>query len=184
MSELNRLYNVRYRGGSLPDDDDGRDSVEIMVNHLALLAAPHWRIKDWIRRMAPWWGESKLEKLIDKVIAQPRRWTADTLGRRLNLTSDERDRLKIRTIGAVDLDKAGRERWRRERDRQAKEANRRAAGAKPQVQSAARTKPWIAAGVSRAKWYADRRAARQGQTMSNSGQFGPQYKSVVLSKTK
>jgi hypothetical protein len=86
-------------------------------------------------------------------------WKADTLAKRLNLLSDERDRLKIRTIGAVDLNLKQRKERRRERDRLVKQVKRRAAGAKPQAQSACRTKPWLAKGISRSKWYADKQKA-------------------------
>ena len=144
-----------------------------MVNHLAMLANPRLRIEDWLRRCAPWLDQALVDHLVAKAIASPIRWKADTLAKRLNLTSEERARLKIRTIGAVDLDKEQRKDRRRAYDRQAKEAKRRAAGTRPQAQSASRTKPWIVLGISRSKWYEDRRAVREREM---SGQFRRQYK--------
>jgi hypothetical protein len=158
VAELNRLFNDRYRGGLLPDDDDGRDSLEIMIDHLAMVADPYSRIEQWARRWAPWLDRAELERLAAKAVARPIRWTADKLAARLNLHIEERDRLKINTIGAVDLNAEQRKVRRRKRDRIAKQAKRRDGGATPQDQSAARTKPWKEAGVSRSKWYADRRA--------------------------
>jgi hypothetical protein len=106
------------------------------------------RTGDWLRRCAPWLDQATADRLVARAIARPIRWNADTLAQRLNLTSEERDR-------------------------QAKEAKRRAAGARPQALSTSRTKPWIALGISRSKWYADRRAVREREM---SGQFRRQYK--------
>jgi hypothetical protein len=155
VCELNRLFYTGYRGNLLPDDDDGRDSIEIMINHLAMLADPCLRIGDWLRRCAPWLDAVDAERQMERAITRPIKWRADTLAHRLNLTSHERDRLKIRTIGAVDLNLKQRKKKRRARDRLAKQPKRRAAGAKPQAQSASRTRPWLAIGISRSKWYAD-----------------------------
>jgi hypothetical protein len=124
------------------------DSVEIMVNHLVMLPGARLRTGDWLRRCAPWLDQATADRLVARAIARPIRWNADTLAQRLNLTSEERDR-------------------------QAKEAKRRAAGARPQALSTSRTKPWIALGISRSKWYADRRAVREREM---SGQFRRQYK--------
>jgi len=138
-----------------------------------MLPGASLRTGDWLRRCAPWLDEIAIERLTATAIARPIRWRADSLAKRLNLTSEERDRLKIRTIGAIDLDKQQRKDRRRAHDRQAKEAKRRAASARPQALSTSRTKPWIALGISRSKWYADRRAVREREM---SGQFRRQYK--------
>jgi hypothetical protein len=164
VCELNRLYYSRYRGDLLPDDDDGRDSIQIMINHLAMLANPRLRIADWLRRCAPWFSESEAEPLIEAALRKPIRWMADTLAARLNLTDAERSRLKIRSVGAVDFTKEQRAQRRREKSRLASEAKRRAVGAKPQSQSSSRTEPWKAQGVSRRTWY--RRLARRRGTTS------------------
>jgi hypothetical protein len=98
VSELTRLYNARYKGGILPDDDDGRVSFYVMACHLAMLPDSRRQIRKWAERRAPWLANSELQKLIDDEFALPRRWRADTLGRKLSLTTDERARLNIRTI--------------------------------------------------------------------------------------
>jgi hypothetical protein len=141
VCELNRLFLTRYRGDLLPDDDDGRDSIQIMIHHLAMLADPNLRIADWLRRCAPWFPKSEAEPLITAAIRQPLRWKADTLAERLNLTDAERSRLKIRTIGAADCTKERRAERRREKNRLARKAKRHAAGAKPQSESISRTRP-------------------------------------------
>jgi hypothetical protein len=102
-------------------------------------------------------AESEREQLISRVLANPLRWRADSLARRLNLTEAERRRLRITTIGAVDLDKAARLKRRRELSRQIKAAARQAKGAASrayyEAQSLSRTKPWHAQGISRRTWY-------------------------------
>jgi hypothetical protein len=163
----NRLFYTRY-GARLPDDDDGRENVMIMINHLVMLADPKFRVRNWCSRRAPWVVDSEAEKLVDKTITRPRRWRADALGQILNLTEAERDRLKIRTIGASGVTKAMRIAKRRERDRLAKRLKRRAAGAKPQAKSINRKRPWSAFGISRATYF--RRMRR----------FRPQYEACVI----
>jgi hypothetical protein len=95
------------------------------------------------------------------VLANPIRFRADTLAARMNLTWAERERLGIKTIGAVDLPKVERERRRRVRKREKhrirEERKRRARGAKLRsaylANAATRTRPWEAVGISRRSWY-------------------------------
>jgi hypothetical protein len=103
-AELSHLFFTRYRGTILPDDDAGRSDVVIMINHLIMLADGRQRVLDWCRRCAPWFFD-QAERLLDELIKRPRKYCADPLAYLLNLASEERDRLKIRTIGAVDLDR-------------------------------------------------------------------------------
>ena len=181
VCELNRLFFTRYRGHVLPDHDDGLDSVEVcMINHLAMLAEPDVRIAHWSRRCAPWLSSSEGERLVNKAIARPAKWKADTLAKRLNLTFAERSRLEIRTIGAVDVDQKQRKAVRREQDKKAKEAKRRATGAVPHAQSISQNKPWLALGISRSKWYADQQKSREVVVSQDFlGQFRRQYEAGV-----
>jgi hypothetical protein len=114
-AELDRLFSERY-GRHLPDDDAGRDEALLMAHHLAHRPgdARH-RIAEWLGAAAPWMQEAELEKLLAAVVARPLRWRADKLAARVGLTEAERERLQIRTIGAIDLDKA--ERAKRRADR-------------------------------------------------------------------
>jgi hypothetical protein len=156
VAELRRLFVGRY-GQMLPDDDAGRDDAWIMAHHLAHLTNPERRIASWIELQAPWMASAEAEALIAKVMAKPLRWRADRLAARLNLHEAERRRLRITTIGAVDVDRAERVKRRRERDRTVKAATRRTQGAKPrtnyEAHSISRTKPWEALGISRRTWY-------------------------------
>ncbi|MGX4772014.1 hypothetical protein ACWAUC_19765 [Bradyrhizobium guangdongense] len=157
ISELCRLFRARY-GQHLPDDDAGRDDARIMAHHLAMITGDQRRrIASWLGTWAPWMRLDEMSRIIEAVIAKPFRWNADTLGKRLNLAYADRQRLKITSIGAVDVTKAQRAAARKARKREDMSQRRRAAGVKPRSQyeatAAARAKPWEAEGVSRATWY-------------------------------
>jgi hypothetical protein len=157
VAELHRLLGSRW-GLVLPDDDAGRDDAEVMAHHLARRpgdARKH--IKTYLRRHAPWMSGDETKRLIATVMAKPRKFRADTLAARLNLTFAERARLGIKTIGAVDVDKAERVKRRRNVNRDYLKDRRRTRGAKPRADyeagSLARTKPWLAMGLSERTWY-------------------------------
>jgi hypothetical protein len=94
------------------------------------------------------------ERLINEAQECPLKWTADKLAWKFKVTQEQRRRLALKTIGAIDLSKAERIKTRRAHNKAASRAYRRANGAKPRAQYLAQfTKPWIAAGISRATWY-------------------------------
>jgi hypothetical protein len=161
LAELNRLLTARHGGEVLADDDAGRDDVELVAHHLARgNGDPARRIASWIQLRAPWMAAAEREQLISRVTENPRRWRADSLARRLNLTASERRRLKLWTIGAVDCDRdqraANRAARKRDRDRRRAASKRIADGRKPRAdyRAAALTKirPWAGAGISRRTW--------------------------------
>jgi hypothetical protein len=161
IAELRRLYRSRW-GPTLPDDDAGRDDALVMAHHLARRHgdAQH-HIEMYLQVNAPWMDKIEAESLVATVLVNPIRFRADTLAERMNLTWKERERLGIKTIGAVDVPKAERERRRhqrkRSRDRTRREQRRRAKGAEPRsrylAKALAQTRPWEALGISRRSWY-------------------------------
>lgn len=56
---------------------------------------------------------------------------------------------------------------------------RRAAGAIPRAKSISHTKPWLALGISRSKWYKDQRKAPDFLVSRDRGQFRRQYEAGV-----
>jgi hypothetical protein len=156
IAELRRLFLDRY-GRTLPDDDAGRDDVMVMAHHLARRHTDPERIHNWIELNAPWMAADESGEIVRQVVARPFKWRADKLAARLRLTEADRRRLRIRTIGAVDMTKQERQQARQLRQRQRDRARRRSRGAKPRTEyeanSVNRTKPWIALGMSRATWY-------------------------------
>lgn len=159
VAELNRLFVHRY-GRELPDDDAGRDDAQIIAHHIAAFSIqPEKRIVDWLGLRAPWMAPEIAGNLATAVLVKRIRWTADKLAARLGLTSAERNRLKITTIGAIDQTKAERlaERQKRKRhaDRERRRRKRQAAKSRTdyETQSMTRQKPWEGLGMSRASWY-------------------------------
>jgi hypothetical protein len=128
-----------------------------MASHLAKRPEAERRIPAWLSLWAPWLTAEEVADLTTGTISKPLRWRADKLAWRLRLTEDERRRLRITTIGAIDLTKAQRLARRRLHKRLYKEARRRHEGAKSRTEYEAnsinRTKPWLALGMSRRSWY-------------------------------
>lgn len=162
LNDLATLFRSRYGRAELPDDDSGREDLEIALNHLACLAHPRGHITKWIEIWAPWLTMAEYAEIVPPILANPQRWKADALAWRLRLTKEQRTMLGITTIGAIDENKAARTKRRRAADRQRKENARRSKGIKPrgtyESQSISKAKPWLAEGISRAQWYRRRKA--------------------------
>ena len=81
----------------------------------------------------------------------------------LGLPYDVRNKLKIRTIGSIDVKKRARMEIRRVRDKVKRQNKRRAEGVRPrdeyEANSLSRTQPWRALGVSRRTWERHRNKA-------------------------
>jgi hypothetical protein len=146
--EINALFEHRYgRENKLPNNNVGRLFARLLAHHLELAD-----IRGAIRFWAPWMDEAAISDLEDEVRDDRQRWKADELGRRLNLTDAERTLLRNTTIGAVDVDRAEREKRRKARKRAKARERRAAKGATPRSKSLSATKPWLAEGVSRRTW--------------------------------
>jgi hypothetical protein len=103
---------------------------------------------------------SECDELMEDVARWPQTWRAGPLGQELGLVEADRQRLKIRTIAAIDMTAEERRQAARLRRRQHMRNKRRAAGAKLRADYEAnrinKQKPWIAAGISRRSWYRHR----------------------------
>jgi hypothetical protein len=143
LHELERLYLARW-GNHLPDDDAGRDDLELALNYVAGVDA---KIA-WAAHWAPWLPHEDAVSLA----STPSRWLrARPLGERLGLTDAERTALAIEKIRPIDVtDEALNERHKqKDRERQARKRRLQRAG-KPAPLS--ETKPWVAEGISRRTW--------------------------------
>lgn len=166
IRDIERVLAFNYRG-PLPDDDAGLEDLKIMIHHLIRITGDH-AVHCWVERWAPWATTGMLDAMIAAAKADPRAWIADELADEMQLTFDIRQALGITTIGAIDLDKDGREHRRVDRDKARKAAQRRKRGAKPRAEyeakSANRNKPWTAAGKSRATYYRELKTKRESET--------------------
>ncbi|MCK1706124.1 hypothetical protein IVA86_33165 [Bradyrhizobium sp. 146] len=102
VAEIDRILIDRW-GKILPHDDAGADDAFIMLHHLARrVGDPTIRMQGWLDQHAPWMSPAERQAIVDRVLAKPLRWKADTLGKRLGLTAADRTRLKIKTVGCID----------------------------------------------------------------------------------
>lgn len=164
-SEIQKLLRYRY-GPVLPDDDAGRDDLRILLRHKAHLSRGLRLAENLLDTCAPWLVDGERQQFLQEATqSRPPRLKADTLAKRLNLTSDVRQALNINTIGAIDLLEAERRERRLARDRERKASRRREGGRKPRSDylqnSVSQAKPWLAEGVSRRTWYRRQRAMAQ-----------------------
>lgn len=154
VAEMIRLFEHRYGSQLLPDDEAGREDLNLVADELLKLNNPEARVVAFVETCAPWLPAGELAKLL-KRFPRPRR--ADAMGRELNLRYAERKALLIRTIAAIDITKHRLAKIRKEEARQRAEEARRLAGAIPRKEyedgSDARLKPWLALRMSRRTWY-------------------------------
>jgi hypothetical protein len=133
--------------------DKGKQvSVEMLLDRLGL----------WCDTWAPHLTPDQVADVVDRVLDGPSIFeNDDELGKRLRVSYADRRRLKLRTIGAYDVNRKSRKKLqraeKRRRDRLDAEKRRRANGAMPRAQyeanSLSKTKPWERMGISRAKYY-------------------------------
>lgn len=168
ISDLETYIAHRYPNG-MEDDDAARDDAAIMLHHMAHYAVdPRGRMLRWLGTRCSWMPELEAARMVANICSSPRRYKADTLAIKLNLTAAERTALSITTIGAVDLLKEKRITRRRQRDVERKKRNRRARGARPRAEyeskSLTRAKPWVQEGISRRTWERRRHRAASPAT--------------------
>jgi hypothetical protein len=156
---------VHRYGPTLPDDDAGRDDLDLLLLPVSLdPKAPVERTRAVIEVRAPWLSETK-EK-IEGLMALPlwyRRPSAKEIGERLRLTNAERERLKVWQIAPVDRTKEELEEQRKAKNRARGRKRYKQSRGDYEAKSKSNLKPWEAEGVSRATWYR-RRETSQYQT--------------------
>ena len=95
----------------------------------------------------------EFEEIVDLAEQSPTRYSADSLANVIGLDFGTREMLRIHTVGSYDVDKDEREALRARRRAASDAARRAAVGATPRHRCKARTKPWLAVGMSRSAWY-------------------------------
>jgi hypothetical protein len=148
--QLERIFIDRWHGRTLPDDDAGRGDLRLMADHLALIDKRY--IATWASLWARWLSKEEADALIEEV-GDGKYWTADDLGKEMNLDEATRYRLKAWHLSAVDSTKEQLDKSRRQRQ-VAKRREQRAETRALRPAPASKTKPWVALGMSRASWYA------------------------------
>jgi hypothetical protein len=104
--------------------------------------------------------EAEASEIIEEASITRRHLSADNLARFLGVTYEQRQALRLTTIGSVNVGKRARKELRKRNDRLAKERKRRVLGMRPQSESLSATKPWEAMNMSRRTWERRRNRAR------------------------
>lgn len=158
IRDLSRLREARY-GLAMPDNADTRRLAFIIAQHLASMPGtdPFRTIPSWLALYAPWCTKAETAHIITDAIDQPKFWKAQELGWALKLNAADRKAARITTIGAFDMSPQQRAKQRKEMRRLAMIEKRRLNGAKPRqaylAEQAAKPKPWLSLGISRATYY-------------------------------
>jgi hypothetical protein len=135
------------------------------------------RLSEWVRTNAPTVPHERVTEAVERATDHPYPQGADRLARSIGLSYAERQRLKIKAIGADDATKEQRKQFAKERkricDRIRRERQRREAGAIPRdeylAQSVARQQPWLDDGVSKRTWYRRRKLLGTGASLVGTG---------------
>jgi hypothetical protein len=172
ISDLHKALGFYYGGGdlyALPDDDDGRHSLMILLQHYA--NSNPLRISTVAKARAPWISEDEADEIVRSALEHPRKWSAAALGKELNLADAVRRDLDITTIAPADRtveerkqDRRLRKRMQKRRDRRQKNPEAVSRAEYLETHKLSRTEPWKAAGMSRAKWYRQRVPTTSGNT--------------------
>lgn len=162
MREIETLIKDRH-GDAVPETDDAFIYLESICNLLFVEYRDDFieHALNWGRRWYPWASQVQLEEVAyerTKVNYAP--LAADALAHMLRLTYEERQRLRIRTIGACDVSKRQRDRIQKElrrlRDCERKRQKRRQDGKKSRAEylasSHSAAKPWEFFGICRRTW--------------------------------
>jgi hypothetical protein len=165
IRDLQIVFIDRYVGGTMTDDDAGRDDLIVLLHHVARLGDPR-ALRDYAARWCPWLTHGEFAAMIAEIDAEPLRWRADSLARRIGLDDATRTRLGVTTIGSTDCNKVQRTKRAKRRDAAYQQRRRMKAGAKPRALSEARLKPWLALGISESTYR--RRKRQAGSADSNS----------------
>jgi hypothetical protein len=167
-NEIEDLIRDRH-DGVLPDTDDRDEYLKLWCWHNTRSAHQHEDLKALGRRLGVELHDSEVAATVGYVNRKPRKFSADSLGKQLKLTEDERTLLRITTIGSHNVPRAERKRIRKALDAERKRKRRRAKGMKPRAvyleNSLSRTKPWEAEGICRRTW--ERRQKRRPEHFAN-----------------
>ena len=162
---------IRYRHYVLPDTDDRDTYLKLWCWHNTRLARQEEDLKALGRRLGVELPDAEVAATVDYVNRNPRKFSADSLGKQLMLTEDERTILGITTIGSHNFSRAERKRIRKALGAERKRKRRRAKGMKLRAvyleNSLSRTKPWEAEGICRRTW--ERRQKRRSEHFANAG---------------
>jgi hypothetical protein len=174
LGNLRTLLRARC-GHTLPDDDAGREYLWELLLPVSLSREAEHKLHNIIDIWAPWLNVDERFHLIagiERTPAYVRKVKAELLGKRLRVTSEERERLRLWTITPFDVTDKQLKEQRKAKKRARDRRRRRDAGSKPRTEyeaaSLSRTRPWAALGISRRTWERRRDASPRQVKLLNS----------------
>lgn len=106
IAELTRwMHDQQGAGVELDPCPRSELIIRIFAHHFIGLADGPRRVSAWFDRYCPWLSLRDREYLISEATHAPLKWSADKLAWKLGLKDEQRSKLKITTIGAVDCSK-------------------------------------------------------------------------------
>jgi hypothetical protein len=126
VKELTLIYSEQYPNG-LPHNKLGVKYARYMCRTLAFFETIERRER-WLDRYTPWMDANKRAAILDMA---PHWYSQRSLGQHLELYDEDRERLGIRTIEAVDVSEEQREDINAEKGLKSDEKYRRNIGIKP-----------------------------------------------------
>lgn len=106
LAELTRwLDDTHGAGVELEPGNEAVAIARIFAHHMGGLPDAPRRITAWLGDRTPWIKGIDRERLVSEVTQCPLKWSADKLAWKIRLTDEQRTRLKITTIGAIDVSK-------------------------------------------------------------------------------
>jgi hypothetical protein len=124
-----------------------------------------WSLREAAKRMGGRLTEAEASEIIEEASITRKHRSADNVAKFLGVTYEERQRLRLTTIGSVNVKKRARKEMRKLRARKALAAKRRASGmrARAEYESNSTAAKARAEGVSRMTIYRRKRAAEQAK---------------------
>jgi len=144
------ILHARYIGAM--DTEDRDRWLVAWVWHNRKAKDQIWSVMEAAKRMGGKITEAEASSVTEEASICRKHLTADNLARFLGVTYDQRQHLRLTTIGSVNVKKRARKELRKRSDRIYQERKRRARGARPQSESLSATQPWRELGMCRRTW--------------------------------
>jgi hypothetical protein len=163
------VIHARYVGAA--DTEDLNRWLIAWVWHNRKAKDQIWSVMECARNMGRSITEAEASAITEEASITRKHLSADSLARFLGVTYEQRQALRLTTIGSVNVKKRARKELRARNSRLRKERMRRARGMRPQSESLSATQPWRELAMSRAAWYRRNKARRDSETTLSAAIF-------------
>jgi hypothetical protein len=163
------VIHARYVGAA--DTEDLNRWLIAWIWHNRKAKDQIWSVMECAKNMGGKVTEAGASAITEEASITRKHLSADNLARFLGVTYEQRQVLRLTTIGSVNVKKRARKELRTRNGRLRKERMRRARGMRPQSESLSATQPWRELAMSRAAWYRRNKARRDSETTLSAAIF-------------